>query len=138
MRISDGSSDVCSSDLPRRALLRQQSLYLERAGGTAAARAPAEGRAAAQATLAGRRRVRSAAAARLPAAVVHAGRGDGAHLGAAWGARSGGEDADGRGGHRRRQGRRSGAGRGNSKRSALRGLGGSQGLVRSEEQTSEL
>src|SRR3546814_11676223 len=53
------------SDVPRRALLRQQSLYLERAGGTAAARALAEGRAAAQATLAGRRRVRSAAAARL-------------------------------------------------------------------------
>src|SRR3546814_11753095 len=73
------------SDVPRRALLRQQSLYLERAGGTAASRALAEGRAAAQATLAGRRRVRSAAAARLPAAVVHAGRGDGAHLGAAWG-----------------------------------------------------
>src|SRR3546814_2724163 len=46
------------SDVPRRALLRQQSLYLERAGGTAAARALAEGRAAAQATLAGRRRVR--------------------------------------------------------------------------------
>src|SRR3546814_6367414 len=37
------------SDVPRRALLRQQSLYLERAGGTAAARALAEGRAAAQA-----------------------------------------------------------------------------------------
>src|SRR3546814_11800794 len=52
------------SDVPRRALLRQQSLYLERAGGTAAARALAEGRAEAQATLEGSRRVRSAAAAR--------------------------------------------------------------------------